>query len=171
MSSHLIQGTPMAAANMVVRVRHIRKWRTAIFGDVHSVSATDQQIVVDRDFIDGAETGAEKDRRSLVVFIDDRVVLDRNIVEPTDGLDAIKLRRRRPTHIVDIIVLDDRVVAANIDAVGAVVDVVGDKRTLTRDALAASTQIADIAVLYNGPCYAGLDENNVKSTVRNLAVF
>ena len=81
------------------------------------------------------------------------------------------MRIRRATHRMNIIALDERVITANVYAIGTVVNVVAKKRSLPGDALSSGTFVVDLTILNGRACNTGLDENDGVARIRNLAVF
>jgi hypothetical protein len=62
-----------------------------------------------------------------------------------------------PRNVMDIVILDDGVVAAHVNAIDTALNVVGDEGALPCNALAACPLVVDIAILDNGAAHAGFD--------------
>lgn len=166
----------IARVDMIVGETHIGDRATAglslrNFVQIRSVAAASEKIVVNLYVVDRSPIVVEHHRGSLVMFVDDRVVGDGETGKTTVSLNPIIVRVRRALHIMDEVVLDDSVVASNVDAVGTILNVIVQECALARDALATSALIVDAAILNNGAGDARLNQDDVVSAVRYLAVF
>jgi hypothetical protein len=76
---------------------------------------------------------------------------DAQVRERAVRLDAVKMGAGRACLTMNVITLDDGVVAPDVDPIDTSMDVVGDERTLSRDSDPAATLVVDLAVLNNRP--------------------
>lgn len=170
-----IEMAPGAGAEMVVREAHIDQSSALClaagnFIDVDRITTADQEIAFDRYVLDGSPIIVEHYRRRLIALVDDGVAEDFEIGKSAVRLDPVVMRLGSAVHAVNEIVLDDRVVSAHVNSIGAIVYVVAQECTLACDALASGALVVDLTILNDGAGHARLDKNDDVTFCRGLAI-
>jgi hypothetical protein len=128
---------------------------------INGVPAPDQKVVIDVRIVDRSPIVAEHQRGGLTMIVDDGVVTDVDVGEVTVSLNSVVVRRRGPLQVVNEVIFDGRVAAANVDAVGRTMDIVVQERALAREGLSARPLIIDIAILHDRAADAWFDQDGV----------
>ena len=131
------------------------------FVQIDGVSAADQKVVIDVCIVDRPPIVAEHQRGRLIMLVDDSVVVDVDVGEVTVSLNSIEVRTRGPLQVMNEVVFDGCVAAANVDAVGSTMDIVVQERALARESLATRSLVIDVAILDDSATHALLDQDGV----------
>ena len=100
---------------------------------IDGVAAADEQIVLDQHVGVGAPVAGDHQRRGLGVVVDDGVVPDGDIAGV--DVDPVIVGAVGAEQVVDVVALDEGIVAHDIQAIHDALDVVPQERTLAQDTL------------------------------------
>ena len=95
---------------------------------VNGIATSSEQVVVHLDIRDRTEIIVDHYSRGLTVVVDDGVVANRDVGVAAIDLNAIIVRRTRRLEAVDVIVLNQPIVALRGDTVFDVVDIAPENR-------------------------------------------
>jgi hypothetical protein len=133
---------------------------------IDGVAASHEAVVGNPDIGDRSKIVVDHDRRRLAPRIDNRVVGDNDIGDAAVDLDAIVVRRAGGFQVMDVVILNDGIVAIQRDAVLDMMDVVWEKCSSSPDAirtLIARPYSINLTVTYHHAFQPWLDADNIKS--------